>query len=183
MISLATEFCAVSWHMSTLMSNTVILSRSRDGTNAFFKADESKVIVGIDVRGWLSMTCFEHGSNDQNTSNMKDTQCSVCLESISIGQNVCTFACGHTLHFECADVWITKCIQSYQPAPCPLCNGVILSPVFHCPPPVEEVSEITVVGAEIQVSEIEQVVLEIRGGFLRRKIEFIRSRWFRMWTT
>ena len=169
--------------MADLTMNAVILSRSRDGTDSYSSADQRKIIVGMDVRGWLSMSCFEYGSNSQNMGSTEDTQCAVCLDSILIGQSASTFDCGHTLHFECADLWMTRCIQNSRPAPCPLCNAVIIAPVFHVPRPVE----VAEVGGEIQASGMEQGVIEIQaplqGGFLRRKIEYLCSRWSLMWTT
>jgi len=107
-------------------------SRLANGTDYYFQPDESKVIIGLDVRTWLSSTACENSAIARN-----ENTCSLCLEDIVPEDKMSTFLCGHALHFECANSWISNCIQNNRPAPCPLCNAIIMSPVFEWVPAVD----------------------------------------------
>ncbi|KAI8866867.1 hypothetical protein GQ42DRAFT_127619, partial [Ramicandelaber brevisporus] len=53
--------------------------------------------------------------NEDNDSN--ETNCSICIEEFSIGDQVRTLPCRHTFHASCIDPWL-----STTNATCPLCK-------------------------------------------------------------
>jgi len=157
--------------------NTIVKSRSTNGTDIFFQPDESKVIIGLDVRTWLSSTAYENSEQYTQVMARNEKTCSLCLESIVPEDKLSTFLCGHALHFECANSWISNCIQNYRPAPCPLCNYIIISPVLKFVPNIEEA-----VGTEEVIINEGEVDNTGSARFIESRIRSFRKKisWF--WT-
>jgi len=112
--------------MATSLSTAIVISQSSDGMPICFSPDVSKIIIGTDVKTWLSSTAFTNGDQNNQLMDQSDAVCPVCLENIAPREKLSMFACRHVLHFTCAHLWINNCIQKYRPAPCPLCNFIII---------------------------------------------------------
>jgi len=178
-----------TWHGTGAMANSelhsVVLSQSREGVDIFFSPIEDKIIVGVDVEAWLSTTAFKNGDHCEEMVSVKESVCPVCLEKVACGQLTSMFKCGHALHFECASSWISTCIQKSRPAPCPLCNYVVISPVFQSLAPREAHDQVAAVGQEglDAVEEDLQVRAPARAGFFQRRMRYLCRKWSWLWTT
>ena len=163
-----------------------MLSLSPDGTNAFFESDETRIIHGIDVRAWLSITAFEQGDDGARMGSVDESVCPVCLEIVACGELTSVFQCGHALHFECANSWLGSCIHKSRPAPCPLCNYIVIAPAYLCCPLAETVREIADVGGESVVDSVGeplQVRAPARTRAFRRLMDSLYRQWSLLWTT
>ena len=56
-------------------------------------------------------------------------QCSICHETVQIGDDVRKLPCDHTFHQSCIDVWVL------QHATCPNCRRALLGGSEEAPPP------------------------------------------------
>ena len=107
------------------LGSMIAVARSSDGVNIFFPPDEKNVIFNLDIGSWL-----EGFSSPYNLDELNPCECPICLEFFSQDDKVSVFTCGHTMHYECAKSWIRKCMSNREPAPCPICNTVVICPVF-----------------------------------------------------
>ena len=83
-------------------------------------------ITDLDVTRWCCKNASKHAIGD--VSN--EESCPICLDPLVHDSKVLKLLCGHTMHLECADKWFVTCIMSAKAAKCPLCNLVVLRPVF-----------------------------------------------------
>jgi hypothetical protein len=134
---------------------TMAMSRSSEGINTFFDYDEHVFIPGLDVSNWLDAFSFPYKPN-----GIDCCECPICLEILSHEDKVSVFACKHVMHHACSKTWISSCILSGQPATCPLCNFVILCPVF-------------------QMTQVEENIHESRTrSIFRHCVNFVCGKWF-----
>lgn len=115
------------------LGSMIVLSRSSDGVNIFFPPDEKNVIPNLDIGSWL-----EGFSSTYTLDELNPCECPICLEFFSQDDKVS---------------WIRKCMPNRQPAPCPLCNTVVMCPVFA----------LDNVGGDMQSPRIN--IVQIRGCF------------------
>jgi len=111
-----------------------MLIESNNGTLDYVQADTNKCILNLDVANW----CWGKKSQHVNNSLFGQDQCPVCLDVILHDSTVLKLCCGHILHFECANTWFSTCIKSAKSAKCPLCNSIVLCPIFEMDVPVHQ---------------------------------------------
>jgi len=104
-----------------------ILVESDDGTIHYIESDPHYYIPNLDVTGW----CCERVSKHVCCDISNEESCPICLDPIVHNSKVLKILCGHTMHLECADKWFSTCIMSAKAAKCPLCNLVVLCPIFQ----------------------------------------------------
>jgi hypothetical protein len=164
----------------TNSSQRIVLSMSPDGTHSFFESDGTHIIHGIDVGAWLSTKAFRRGDNGERMVSVDELVCPVCLETVACGELMSVFQCGHALHFECAKSWLSSCIHQSRPGPCPLCNYIVIAPVFLCCPLAETVREIAGVSEEIVVDSAGgplQVQAPAKTRGFRRLTSYLYHQW------
>jgi len=111
-----------------------MLTESYDGTMNYTQAEKQKCILNLDVANWF----WKKKSKHVNDSSFGQDQCPVCLDEILHDSTVLKLGCDHILHLECANSWFSKCIKSAKSTKCPLCNFIVLSPVFETAVPVHQ---------------------------------------------
>jgi len=115
------------------------------------QVDMDSMIRGTDIEAWLpretwtkhnsgaqqnarfaeyQVDCSQHSAVSAADATLHGVECPVCLGDISEGDLVSQFLCRHTLHFECANQWLTSRIRQGQAGTCPMCNFVVIAPVF-----------------------------------------------------
>jgi len=115
----------------------IVLTESNDGIVNYTQADASNCVMNLNVAQW----CWEKKSKHVNNSLFGQDQCPVCLDVILHDSAVLKLRCNHILHFQCANTWFSTCIKSAKSAKCPLCNSIVLCPVFETAVPVHENNE------------------------------------------
>jgi len=108
-----------------------ILVESDNGTMEYVEVDPHECIAKINVASWC---CEEVSKHVCCPSVCNEEPCSICLDTMVHNCNVLKIQCGHAIHLECAQKWFSTCIMSGKPAKCPLCNLVVICPVFHIGP-------------------------------------------------
>lgn len=127
-------------------SDMVALSQSPDGRTSYTNVTAQNVIPGTDVAAYLPReTWAECKSEPQHSMHDADPDvdclgasagavhgvtCPICLDSLEDGDIVSRFVCSHPMHFECANQWMTSRIRKGQAGTCPMCNFVVIAPVF-----------------------------------------------------
>jgi len=104
-----------------------ILFESEDGTMHYIESDPQYYIPNLDVTGW----CYERVSQYICCDISNQESCPICLDPMVHKSQIMKIICGHTMHLECANQWFSTCIMSTKPAKCPLCNLVVLCPIFE----------------------------------------------------
>ena len=61
-------------------------------------------------------------TQSDNISLHSQTNCAICLDEISLEEDITMLSCGHLYHRECISQWFTDNIQNYQKATCPTCR-------------------------------------------------------------
>jgi len=113
-----------------------MIIESYNGTIEYIKSCPNEYIPNVDVTGWCcknmsKLVCCPSGAPCGDVSN--EESCPICLDPLLHDSKVLKILCGHTIHLECADKWFSTCIMSGKAAKCPLCNLVVLCPVFETP--------------------------------------------------
>lgn len=130
---------------------TVCLARVPHCLTKLSQVDLDTMIRGTDIEAWLpretwtkhnsgpqqnarfadyKVDCSQHSAVSAADATLHGVECPVCLGDISEGDLVSQFLCRHTLHFECANQWLTSRIRQGQAGTCPMCNFVVIAPVF-----------------------------------------------------
>jgi len=115
-----------------------MLLESNEETVNYTEPYRNNCIVNIDVAQW----CWEQKSNHVHDSVFGQYQCPVCLDAILHDSIVLKLGCDHVLHFECANRWFLTCVKSAKSAKCPLCNFIVLCPVFEVAVPVQQTNSL-----------------------------------------
>lgn len=66
----------------------------------------------------VEVFCVSEESDEQHVSR-GSRECSICLESFLVGDQLICLPCGHRYHFCCLDPWVRTC------ADCPYCRRSI----------------------------------------------------------
>mmetsp|Transcript_64471 Transcript_64471/g.104327 ORF Transcript_64471/g.104327 Transcript_64471/m.104327 type:complete len:181 (-) Transcript_64471:173-715(-) len=117
------------------------LTQSPEGRLSYQKVNKRNLRLSSDVEAWLPCEIW----NQDNCSTLTDlksggsrsilstthSECPICMEEFSEGDLISRFLCSHALHFECATTWITSRIRQGQTGTCPMCNFVVVTPVFE----------------------------------------------------
>ena len=122
------------------------LSQSPDGRTSYNKINVQDIIPGTDVESCLpretwtkhalrrSAQCVDVDCSQHSTVSAADCgngiECPICMEELVEGDLVSRFVCSHSMHFECANQWLSSRIRQGQVGTCPMCNFVVLAPVF-----------------------------------------------------
>jgi len=122
------------------------LSQSPDGRTSYNKISMQDIIPGTDVKSCLpretwtkhtlrrSAQCVDVDCSQHSTVSAADCgnriECPICLEELVEGDLVSRFLCSHSMHFECANQWLSSRIRQGQVGTCPTCNFAVLAPVF-----------------------------------------------------
>jgi len=113
-----------------------MLVESNDGTVNYTQTESNNCIMNLDVAQW----CWSKKSKHVHDSVFAQDQCPVCLDVILHDSAVLKLGCDHVLHFECANTWFSTCIKSAKSAKCPLCNFIVLCPVFQMDVPLHQLN-------------------------------------------
>jgi len=142
--------------LSLEQSRMVALTQSPEGRWSYQKVNLQNLRVGSDVETWLpreiwnknkcstKFTDIKAGGSNSTVSEMNN-ECPICLEKFSHGDHVSRFLCSHTLHFGCAKMWMTSRIGQGQTGTCPMCNFVVVTPVFQLAQP-RNISQVQTLG-------------------------------------
>jgi len=90
----------------------------------------SLYITNLDVTRWCWENASKHVCPPPLGDVSQEESCPICLDPLVHDSKVLEILCGNTMHLECADKWFSTCIMSAKAAKCPLCNLVVLCPVF-----------------------------------------------------
>jgi hypothetical protein len=104
-----------------------VLIESYDGTIHYIEADPRQYILNFDINSWCHARAFKYTCFDA----LLEDPCPVCLDPVVCDDHILKLFCQHTMHLQCAEKWFTTCIMGSKSAKCPLCNLVVLSPVFE----------------------------------------------------
>lgn len=61
-------------------------------------------------------------TQQDNISLHSQTNCAICLDEISLEEDITMLSCGHLYHRECIFQWFTDNIQNYRKVSCPTCR-------------------------------------------------------------
>jgi len=151
----ALPVCKVSPQASTMPAHPltqaltemdmVALVQRPDGRTSYDKINKQKVIAGTDIKSWLprqtwmnaatraqcaGVDCSQPSTPSAADATMRGVECPICLDELVEGDLVSRFKCSHSMHFECAITWLSSRIQQGQVGTCPMCNSVVVAPVF-----------------------------------------------------
>jgi len=123
----------------------VALVQRPDGRTSYDKINKQKVIAGTDIKSWLprqtwtnaatraqcaGVDCSQPSTTSAADATMCGVECPICLDELVEGDLVSRFKCSHSMHLECANTWLSTCIHQGQVGTCPMCNFVVVAPVF-----------------------------------------------------
>jgi len=126
---------APSKDLVALFVSLVALVVSDEGSCTYRNVESDRVIRGTDIAPYLPRSIWAptlvsaHVDPSQHckascarcTDDDDDSHtCPVCLETLEEGCMVSCFACSHTLHWQCANAWLTARITNGKPGTCPL---------------------------------------------------------------
>jgi len=123
----------------------VALMQWPDGRTSYNKIYKQNIIAGTDIASWLPRQIWMNAAtrtqcawmdrSQPSTTSAADAtmcgvECPICLDELVEGDLVSRFMCSHSMHFECANQWLSSRIRQGQVGTCPMCNFVVVAPVF-----------------------------------------------------
>jgi len=123
----------------------VVLVQRPDGRTSYDKINKQNVIAGTDIESWLprqtwmnaatraqcaGVDCSQPSTTSAADATMRGVECPICLDELVEGDLVSWSMCSHSMHFECANQWLSSRIRQGQVGTCPICNFVVVAPVF-----------------------------------------------------